>query len=204
LDVEVASAYAPEVVTAGWNSEFHSEDAPTGGLLEVAFPMEPEIGEKLAAANVNPARFLALGEDTSLYRGNVLPSAPVRVTKKLAVTGNCHFPAGSVIEADVKASGSIFLEPSCVIKGNLVADRDVFLGTGCRFSGLIHAGKAVLLSRGTRGFRVDGMVAIYAGDRLSVESEVGVRGKLASGECVVVANAASSKAWKTRRGIGEV
>jgi hypothetical protein len=150
---------------------------------------------------LNAKRFVQLGGDTWLYKGHVRPPVPVRLRRKLAVAEDCYFPGGSVLEFDVKAGGSIFLGPSCVVRGNLVADGHVFLGPGCRFSGLVHAGKTLLLSRGTRGFRPDGMVAVYAGEDLSLETDVALKGKIASGARAVVIDAAAAQAWRDQRRI---
>ncbi|HWZ29701.1 MAG TPA: hypothetical protein VNX18_00100 [Bryobacteraceae bacterium] len=202
LGVEIPSASAPQIVTAEWDSKLPGEDPASRDLLEIAFPDGSEaVEESLAAAKLNAKRFVQLGGDTWLYKGEVRPPVPVRLRRKLAVAGDCYFPEGTVLEFDVKAGGSIFLGPSCVIRGNLVADGHIFLGPGCRFSGLVHAEKTLLLSRGTRGFRVDGMVAAYAGEELSLETDVALKGKIASGARAVVIDAAAAQAWRDQRRI---
>jgi predicted acyltransferase (DUF342 family) len=108
-----------------------------------------------------------------------------------------------VIEADVRASGSIIMGCSCTIQANVVADKHVFLGPFCRFSGVINAGGELLLSSGTRGFQSEGMVIAYAGSTLSVETDVAIRGKLSAGERVAVVNSAASKAWRKRHRISQ-
>jgi hypothetical protein len=126
---------------------------------------------------------------------------PVRLTKKLVVKGDCSLPAGSVVEADIKVAGSLFLGPSCVCLGNLVADGDIFLAPDCRFSGLIHAGKTLFLSQGTRGIPEDQLVAVYAEQQVFVEPNVLVKGKLVSPGRVKVLDTEAAEAWRARRGI---
>jgi hypothetical protein len=198
LGVEVPSAFAPEVGTAGWDSNLQGDEPARRELLEIWFQGGLETATRL---NFQAARFLQLGADTWLYKGPVQAPIPVRLRTNLVITGDCYFPAGSVLEADLKASGSIFLGPACVIQGSLVADGHIFLANGCRFSKLVHAEKTLLLSRGARGFRPDGMVAAYAGECLNMETDVAVKGKVSSAGRVVVINPAAANAWRVRRGI---
>ena len=202
LGSEVSSAWAPEVATAGWDTKFANGEPPPRALLVINFLEDlPAANEALAAAGLRREQILQLGVDTWLYKGDLVFSTAVRVVNKLVVKGNCYFPEGSVLEADLKAAGCLFLGPSCSIRGNLVADGHMHLGAGCRFAGLLHAGKTLLLSRGSRGFQENGMIAAYAQDGLSVETDVAVKGKLASGNKVTVVNPAAAKAWRDNRGI---
>jgi len=204
LGVEVSSASAPEVATAGWDSKIAAGEPVSRELLNIDFLEDPKPANKeIAAAGLQPDRILQLGEDTWLYNGDLLFSTAVRIMNKLVVKGNCYFPEGSVLESDVKAAGSLILGSSCSIHGHLVADGHVFLGPGCQFGGLIHAGKTMLLSRGSRGFCPNGMVAVYAQEGLNAEADVAVKGKLASGHRVMVVNAATAKEWRERRGISD-
>ena len=204
LDAEVASAHAPEVVTCGWMPASEPEERPGLIPLEVVFPEDTKhSGKTVTAANLKPEKLFPLGADTWLYRDDVAPPLAVRITRKLVIDGDCYFPAGSMIEADVRASGSVFLGPRCSVNANLLAEGHVFLGSGCRFSALIHAEKTMLLSEGTRGFRADAMIAVHAGERLALESNVALKGKFAAGEGVIVVDASSSEAWRKRHGIRE-
>jgi predicted acyltransferase (DUF342 family) len=203
-NAEVMGAHAPEVVTFGWEPELQTDPAPGLSPLEIVFPEDAkDPAETITAANLAPRKLFPLGVDTWLYKGDVEPPVPVRITQKLAVNGNCYLPAGSVIDADLRASGSIFLGPSCIAAGNLVAGGHVFLGSGCRFSGLIRAERTMLLSRGTRGFCADGMVAAHAGECLNLESNVSVKGKFVAGGSVTVVDAVFSRAWQQRHRIRE-
>jgi predicted acyltransferase (DUF342 family) len=204
LGVEVGSAYAPEVATADWDTNSPGYQPPAPELLEIDFPEDPKaVNQTLTAAALEADRFVQLSPATWLYKGDVRPQVPVRLTKKLVVKGDCHLQEGSVVEADVKATGSLFLGPSCLCQGNLVAGGDIFLAPACRFSGLIHAGKTLFLSRGTRGIRADGVVAAYAEQQVCVEPNVVVKGKLASAGRVKVLNTEVAEAWRVRRGIHE-
>jgi cytoskeletal protein CcmA (bactofilin family) len=204
LEVEVGSAYAPEVATGDRVTYFPVYEPPTSQLLEIDFPTDsPAVNQTLTASGLERHRLFQLSPDTWVYKGDVRPQVPVRLTKKLIVKGDCRLPGGSVVEADVKATGSLFLGPSCVCQGNLVADGDIFLGPDCRFSGLIHAGKTLFCSRGARGLRPDGDVAAFAEQQVCVEANVVVRGKLASAGRVKVLNAKAAETWRVRRGIDE-
>lgn len=199
LGVEVGSAYAPEVATAGTDGGFERPERKPAELLDLVLAEQSEEGnQKLAALGFKRDRLIQLGADTWLYKGDLRLPVAVRIRKKLAVTGTCVFRAGSRIEADLKAGESIFVGPGCAIDGNLVAEKHIFIGSDCRFSNMINAGRSLLLSSGTRGFREDGMVVAYAGEKLNAESNVALRGKLCAGERVLVVNAAQSKAWKMR------
>lgn len=202
LGVELSSAHAPEIATAGRNEGLGSLDTAAGNLLDLTMAEQSdELTSKLEAAGFKPDLLLQLGSDTWMYKGDLVLTLPVRLSQKLAVTGKCSFCAGSRLEADLRAGKSILLGPSCVINGNLTADRHIFIGNHSRFSGVLNAGHSMLLSSGTRGFRSDGMVVAYAGEKLSVESDVAVKGKLSAGAGVVVVNSTQSRAWKARFGI---
>jgi predicted acyltransferase (DUF342 family) len=201
--VEVASAYAPEVATTPQDDCDRTFVTPPAELLQIAMYDQAEADPELEAAGMRPGRLLQLGSDTWLYKGSLELHVPVRISTKLAVTGNCSFRAGSVIEADLKSGGSISLAPFCTINGNLIAEKNIFAGSGCHFSGVINAGEDLLLSSGTRGSRPDGMVVAYAGGQLSVEGDVVIKGKLSAGRRVVVIDSLQSTAWKARRKIEE-
>jgi predicted acyltransferase (DUF342 family) len=202
LGVQVSSVSAPEIVTAGWVAGAPADNAPVLDLPLIDLTEESAAGSKEAAkAGLKPDRIVQLGADTWFYKGDLVFSDPVRLANKLVVKGNCSFPGGSVLESDVKAAGSLTLGPSCTIRGNLVTDGDLFIGAGCQFSGLLYAGKGLLLSRGSRGLRPDGQIAVYAGDGLSVETDVSVHGKLTSHNWVRIVDAVAAEEWKTHRKI---
>jgi predicted acyltransferase (DUF342 family) len=204
LGAEIISGTAPEIGTAGWDGKPGVEVAPEKTLFELDFVEDlSAVESNLTIAGLKKDRLMPLGADTWLYRGSIAPTVAVRLKKKLVVQGDCQFAPGSVLEADVKAGGSLLLGPACISQGNLVADGDIFLGQGCGFGGLIHSGKSLLLSRGSRGYRAGSQVAVYAEQDLNLETDVAVAGKIASGQKVGVINAADASEWKERRGIGE-
>jgi predicted acyltransferase (DUF342 family) len=129
-----------------------------------------------------------------MYKGDLRLIAARRLKTKLVVKGNCNFPEGSVLEADIHADGSLEIGSNSLCQGNLIAGRDIHLGSKCRFAGLIHAEGSVQLGRGTRGFKDDGMVVAYAGELLRVERDVAIKGKLAAGDRVIVESAEAAEA----------
>ena len=203
-EVRVPSVYAPEVATAGWDGKFPGDEPPSPPVLEIVFP-EGSAGAdpSLAAAGLDPKSFSQLSSDCWVYQGDLRPPVPVNITKKLVVKGDCYLPGSSVVDVDIKVSKSLSLGPSSVCKGNLIAGRNIYVARGCRLNGLIHAGQSLFLSSGTRGFRPRGIVAAYAHDTLSVESDVAVQGKLAAGGCVTVVDAGGAASWRSENRLQE-
>jgi predicted acyltransferase (DUF342 family) len=122
-----------------------------------------------------------------LYRGNLIPPAPLHVKTRLIVRGDCVLPAGSIVEGDLKAHGRIEMKQGCVCNGNVIADRDISFGPSCRFHGVVHTGRALRLARGVVGGGEGRKVAAYSAGILMLEESVTVHGKVASGDHVAVA-----------------
>lgn len=175
LGAQAGSMYAPQVVTEGWDGTFPGSATPEAAEL-------PEIKD----AGLDPKKLTRLSSDCWLYNGDFRPAYAVRLKDKLVVKGNCSLPEGCILEADIRADGSLHLGPNCLCKGNLIAGGDIHVGPGSRFSGVIHAGRSLQLGRGTRGFKEDGMVVAYAEGILKVEGDVAIKGKLSAGGRVIV------------------
>jgi len=201
VGARVASAYAPEVGSVGWRGDVPADEPASCDLLEIVVPEDPDsVDSSLSKARLNPRKFVQLSPECWLYKGDFLPSAPVRVTKKLVIKGNCLIPAKSVLEADMKVSGSLSVGPFSVCKGNLIADGYIYLARGCRFYGLVHSAQSALLSQGVRGFRPGEPLAVFAEENLFLEPDVVVRGKLSSHGGVVVIGAGKAEIWRARFG----
>ena len=200
VGVRVNSISAPMIVTTGCEPQTFDEPAPPAGLPSIDLDdVSTQSFQSSALSGFDFARLMRLGEDTWLYAGDWLPPNPLRLLNKLVVKGDCSVPEGSVLEADVKATGNMFIGPSCCVRGNLVAEGEMSIGMRCRFFGLLHAERALLLSRGSRGGRPDRLIAAYAGDQLSVEEDVGVHGKLAAHAGVQVVDAAAAERRRSQR-----
>ncbi len=178
---QALSFFAPEVFTEGRReSELQIEVAPA---LIVQLP-HPDTDAK-AAHGYDPAKLFSMGGNTYLYNGDLHLMAPLHLRAALVVRGDFSCPKESLLEAGLKAYGSISIGAASVVKGNLVAGRDIALKPNTYFQGLLHAGGAMRLSRGVRGLRDKMPVAAYAAGVVTVESNVVVNGKLASGRRVV-------------------
>jgi acetyltransferase-like isoleucine patch superfamily enzyme len=198
---QVASAFAPEVVSSGWNGEFPSDEASPDSALEIVFPEESRPPDSsLAEAGLDPKKFYQLSPDCWLYKGDFKPLVAVRVTRKLVVRGDCWFREASVIESDIKASGMLSVGALSVCRGNLISDGHLEVGRACRFSGLVHAGKSLLLSAGACGVGSRGLVAVFGEDHAFLEHGVAIRGKIASRGRVKVLDAQEADAWRSRTG----
>ena len=183
---QVGSAYAPVVSTA------LLDDTGDAGMPELPTPTlawpAPVAGTAPGgrSAGLDAKRLSPLGPDCWLYSGDLKPSVALRLNAKLVVKGNCFMPAGSVLEGDLKAHGRIVLGAHSVCMGNVISGRNIWFGPASRFRGVVHAGKELRLSAGVRGGTADARVAAFASERLALEEDVTVHGKLASADRVVV------------------
>jgi len=114
------------------------------------------------------------------------PSAAIQVKTKLIVKGDCILPSGSVVEGDLKVNGIIYVGARSVCRGNVIADGDICFGPSSRFHGIVHAGRTLRLSSGVRGGVEGALVVAYAGETVTLEDDVVVHGKVASGDRVEV------------------
>ncbi len=183
----IASAFAPTVLSAfdGRDPEVAEEKLPEP---EQEFPLpDPAAADRRRRAKLglDPALLAQLGPDGGLYRGDWKPSAPLRLRVKMVVKGDCAFPAGSLLEADLKADGNVDIGAGSACLGNIVAGGNVRFGRGCRFYGVVHAGGRLHLEAGVRGGRPEAWAAAYSADELTVDDGVIVHGKLASGTFVL-------------------
>ncbi len=181
---QVGSAFAPVVSTsiAGLEDLEMTED------VEKPMPQIPgSVGQEgPGSLGVDPAKLKPLGSEGLIYRGDLKPQVPFRLTMKLVVKGECIIPAGSVLEADLKAQGLIVIGDSSICRGNVIGNGDIWFGRDSRFFGVVHAGKTLLLGQGVRGGAKGSPVAAFAADELLLEEQVTVYGKLAAGRRVLV------------------
>lgn len=178
---QALSLFAPEVFTEGRHeSELQIEMAPAV-IVQLPHPEK----DATAANGYDPEKLFSMGGNTYLYNGNLHLTAPLHLRSAFVVRGDFSCPKESLLEADLKASGSITIGAASVVKGNLVAGGDMALKPNSYFQGLLHAGGAMRLSRGVRGLREKLPVAAYAAGVVTMESNVVVNGKLASGQRVV-------------------
>ncbi len=142
--------------------------------------------EQPAGEGMDRKKLRKLSPDCWMYTGHLKPPAPLHITTKLIVKGDCILPAKSIVEGDLKVDGFIQIGAHSVCRGNVVANGEIWLGVHTRFQGVLHAGREIWLSRGVLGGSEDSRVAAYATDTLWLESGVVVHGKLASGDHVAV------------------
>lgn len=187
----VTSAYAPRVMTpsprGGNSSELLEETAP-----EAVIPLsedEADADNGLKRWKLDARKLKRLGLECWVYRGDLVPSVPLHITTRLVVKGHCSLPAGSVLDGDLKVNGRLTLGAHSVAKGNLVATGDVSIGPESRFYGILHAGGRVRFGKAVSGGTPDKRVAAFAADTLTLDEEVVVHGKVASGNRVTVAPA---------------
>jgi len=178
---QALSLFAPEVSTEGRHeSELQIEVAPPV-IVQLPHPDK----NAAAAHGYDPSRVFSMGANTYLYDGNLHLTAPLHLRGAFVVRGDFSCPKESLLEADLKAHGSIAIGAASVVKGNLVAEGDVVLKPNTYFQGLLHAGGAMRLSRGVRGLRDKLPVAAYAAGIVTLESNVVVNGKVSSAQRVV-------------------
>ena len=194
---QALSLFAPEVYTEGRHEvELQIEVAPS---VIVQLP-HPE-GVAVAANGYDPAKLFSMGGNTYLYDGDLHLTAPVHLRAAFVVRGDFSCPKESLLEADLKAHGSVTIGAASVVKGNIVAGCDIVLKPNTYFQGLLHAGGVMRLSRGVRGLRDKLPVAAYAAGVVTMESNVVVNGKVASAHRVVAVS--TPVAWlEGARGAG--
>lgn len=179
------SLFAPVVFT-----ESRLDAAPPSAARPADVVVVPHpLADALEEHGYSPRRLYAMGANTYLYDGDLSVTAPLHLRYPLVVRGNFWCARESLIEADLKAHGSITVGAASVVKGNLTAERDIVLHPNTYFQGLLHAGRDLRLTRGVRGLRDTLPVAAYATGVLTVESNVVVHGKLASARRVVAVSA---------------
>jgi predicted acyltransferase (DUF342 family) len=180
---QVKSAFAPVVST--YSNDFKGPrktdelsmpkmEIPAVGAAEV------QIG-KQSGLGLDSKRLSMLSPACWLYDGDFKPSEPFHLKAKLIVRGDCAVPPGSVLDQDIKGKRSISIGAGSVCKGNVVAEGDLFLGPSSRFYGIVHAGKKLRLCAGVCGGDENLNVAAFAEETLTLEENVLVYGKLASG-----------------------
>ncbi len=176
---ETLSLFAPEIETEGrFESLSQSVSEPREVLLipHAANITEPSHG-------YDPKLLYSMGGGSYLYNGSLKLTAPLHVRAPLVVKGDVETMEGSMIEADMKVKGCVKIGAMSMIRANLVSDGDMELGQGVFFQRVLHAGGGILLKYGVRGLGQTAVV-VYASKMLTVESNVVVRGKLASGDKV--------------------
>ncbi len=206
---QVGSAFARTIRIA-----VNEAETPTECLEELSPKIEipphaSDVATRRGLENrgVDLRRLKTLNAECRLYHGDLRPSAPLKIGTKLIVKGDCIIPAGSIVEGDLKAAGSIQVGAGSVCMGNVIADGDIWFGPSSRFNGIIHAGKTLRLGPGVRGGEEAAPVAAYAADTVTVEDNVVIHGKLASGNRVeIVADAVDAsvcrKAAETLAAVG--
>jgi predicted acyltransferase (DUF342 family) len=191
-DAQVGSAVAP-IIVSGHGETVQAQDPVEQTVPALEFPPRDAIETPAATPEsdgIDRKKLRRLSADCWMYVDDLKPSIPLHVVSKLIVKGDCVLPAGSVLEADLKADGLVEVGPSSVCRRNVVAGGAIRVGSRCLFQGVLHAGKGLLLCTGVRGGDQTTQIAAYAAETLWVESDVIVHGKLASGDRVRVAQRA--------------
>jgi predicted acyltransferase (DUF342 family) len=180
---QVKSAFAPAVSTCGDSFKAPQKgDEPPMPRLEIPDTDAAESQtDEWSGAGLDLKRLSKLSPDCWLYDGDLKPSDPVHLKAKLIIRGDCSVPPGSVLEKDIKSKRSLSIGAGSVCRGNVVADEDVSIGPSCRFYGIVHAGKNLRLCAGVSGGDQDARVAAFGEETLTIEENVLVHGKVASG-----------------------
>jgi hypothetical protein len=196
IGAETHSVFAPEIITASIAGMRGRTDLDfSAPALQIPPPIDAILGPGITG--FDSSRLSLLGSDTWIYAGTLRPRISLRLAARLVVKGDCICPTGSVIEHDLKATGSLTIEEDSECRGNLIAGKALLLGPRVRFAGVIHAGGDVLLSRNVRGGTPGAtFVAVYAASSLYLESDVTVRGKLSAGTQVKVVPASFAEEWR--------
>ncbi len=187
---QVKSAFAPSVRTLG-NCTIRSAESDPAAPPEISFPScmtDLENGSH-SETGLDPKQLRMLSPDCWMYNGDFKPSRPVHVEAKLIVRGDCTVPSGSVLDQDIKGKKSISIGAGCICRGSVISDKSIRLGPFSQFYGVVHAGQTLRICSGVRGGAENAHVAAFAEEVLTVEENVIVHGKLASGNCVVAAPA---------------
>ncbi len=164
---------------------------PPAPKLEIP---RPEADSKTTGTKANPGldwkKLKMLSATCWLYNGNLKPSVPLRTKTALIVRGDCIIPAGSVLEGDLKAKGSIRIGTLSICRGNVIAGRDIWFEPSSSFHGIVHAGKTLRLGSDVCGGTESARVVAFASESVVIEDDVVVHGKLASdGRVVAVTEA---------------
>ena len=178
LDSRCLSLFAPEIETQGRQEAVVSLQLARAGSILIP-PPENEDGSLAEQDGINLKRLHRMSADTWIYEGDLDFQQPVHLRASLVVMGKFVCGEASLLEGDIRAR-SIEIGGVSLCKGNLVAERDLLLGRRATFQGVLHAGGNMRLARGVRGFNVSHPVAGFAGERLAVEPNVVVNGKLSS------------------------
>ncbi len=174
------SLFAPEISTEG-RVEVSSTQLEKPGDF-VLIPHAANMGNKVFHG-YNPRLLFSMGGGTFLYNGDLKLTAPLHVRAPLVVRGNIEVTENCMLEADVKAHGSVQIGEGSILKGNLISGGNMEIGTGSFFQGVLHSGGEMRLKHGVRGLGKSPVVA-FASETLWVESNVVIRGKLASADKV--------------------
>ena len=177
LDAGAGSLFAPAILSHGGVPGLANQPAP-GSLIEIPPPSSGEIPGLGAVRGFQPGKLTALGAETWLYDGSLSLPSPVYLRANMVVRGSFHCPPGSLLEADVKCGGTMRIGEGSIVHGRLTARGEMTLDRDCLFEGALDAGLTLRLARGVRGFRADGPVEAYAREKLILEPNVMVRGKL--------------------------
>ena len=174
------SLFAPEIATEGRVEVSTTQPERPGDF--VLIPHAANMGNKVFHG-YNPRLLYSMGGGTFLYNGDLKLTAPLHVRAPLVVRGNIEVIENCMLETDVKAHGSVRIGEGSILKGNLVSGGNMEIGSRSFFQGVLHSGGEMRLKHGVRGLGKSPVVA-YASETLWVESNVVVRGKLASAERV--------------------
>jgi len=183
FDAGARELFAPEVATQG-RIQGIAESPDLGSYVELKPPVSRERPDLWSVRGYRPEKLSALGAETWVYDGSLHFPMPLVLRAKLVVRGSFSCPPGSLIEEDVKAGGNIRLGEGSICNGHLTSRNELTLEGDCLFEGNLKAGTLLRLAGGVRGFRRDGPVEVETGDRLILEPNVVVRGRLSAGSAV--------------------
>ncbi|MCC7498532.1 MAG: hypothetical protein IT160_13205 [Bryobacterales bacterium] len=182
LDSRCLSLFAPEIETQGRQEIVSSLPRQRPGSILIP-PPENEDGSLAEQEGINLKRLHRMSSDTWIYEGDLEFRQAVQLRANLVVMGKFVCGEASLLEGDVRAR-LIRVGTGSLCKGNLVAEGELLLARHTTFQGILHSGGAMRLARGVRGFNVSQQVAAFAGERLAVEPNVVVHGKLSSNQFV--------------------
>jgi len=175
--IHAPALLAPEISTR-CSTGFTAGPSRGTDLLEVPIPASGRLPEFGGVRAFREDKLTPLGAETWVYDGSLQLPAPVWLRSKLVVRGTFSVPGGSLLEDDVKCGGSLRIGSSSVCKGRLDARGELVLENGCVFSGDLEAGLTLRLSGGVRGIGLNGPVDVWSRERVLIEPDVVVRGRV--------------------------
>jgi hypothetical protein len=174
--------FAPEIASEGRVESSSSRNVVPP--MTLVLPLPPGAPVPPAHTGFDASRFHILGGQTYFYDGHLVLTLPLHLKASLVVRGDFSCTRESLLEANLKAKGHVDIGADSTVQANIVAEKDIYLGQGSIFQGILLARGSIRLARGVRGLPQESPVSACSTGPLLLESNVVVKGKLASADRV--------------------